>query len=434
MAKINFRIRSKENKSVPIYIYLSNGRGNMVESRTGFNIHFNDWSNATKLPKQNNAENKSITISLKKLNEFIHSSINDANSKGIEIDKFWLDSKIKECFGRVELKDADLLINHMQSICDNHQTRKVRVKGGFKLGISANRLRVYKLFINVLKNYESDKKTKIRFSKIDRKFEESFIQWLIVERRYSKNFAGKQVSDLRMVCNDAIKNDIKVNPYALQIESFNESNSDRYIVTLGFDEIKKIKDCVMPSGYLENAKKWLILGCEIGQRGGDLLNITKENIRYKNGLYYIDLLQEKTGKPITVSINDKYILNSIFNAMPNKITSTKLNEYIKKVCKLAGIDEPIEGKKMNPVTNRKEYGIFPKHELITTHSFRRSFSTNYYKKVPTSILIAITGHSTEELFLHYINKPKDTDSNADMFSKYHEEIHMDRKIKELIKL
>jgi hypothetical protein len=72
-------------------------------------------------------------------------------------------------------------------------------------------------------------------------------------------------------------------------------------------------------------------------------------------------------------------------------------------------------------------GFYPKHELITTHSFRRSFATNYYKLIPTGILIGITGHSKESLFLEYINKREDKDANADLFMKFYEQINKDKK-------
>ena len=75
---------------------------------------------------------------------------------------------------------------------------------------------------------------------------------------------------------------------------------------------------------------------------------------------------------------------------------------------------------------RKVLDFYPKHELITTHSFRRSFATNYYKQIPTGVLIGITGHSKESLFLEYINKREDKDANADLFMKFYEQINKDK--------
>jgi hypothetical protein len=45
----------------------------------------------------------------------------------------------------------------------------------------------------------------------------------------------------------------------------------------------------------------------------------------------------------------------------------KLNEYSKVVCKLAGIIELKKEKKHNIETNRRELGLYPKYEFITSH-------------------------------------------------------------------
>ena len=89
--------------------------------------------------------------------------------------------------------------------------------------------------------------------------------------------------------------------------------------------------------------------------------------------------------------------------------------------------EQIKGTRQNPKTHLKESGIFEKWELVRSHTCRRSFATNYYKKIPTAVLIGITGHSKESLFLEYINKREDKDANADLFMKFYEQINKDKK-------
>jgi hypothetical protein len=46
---------------------------------------------------------------------------------------------------------------------------------------------------------------------------------------------------------------------------------------------------------MNNARNWILLGCEIGQRG-DLPNIEPENIRYNGKSIYIDIIQQKQMK------------------------------------------------------------------------------------------------------------------------------------------
>ena len=78
------------------------------------------------------------------------------------------------------------------------------------------------------------------------------------------------------------------------------------------------------------------------------------------------------------------------------------NEYIKKVCDFAKLHNLIKGGLQ--IDNRKVNGLYPKWQLVTSHIGRRSFATNNYGKIPTALLIGVTGHSTESMFLEYIGK------------------------------
>jgi len=421
MATIIFRIRGKSS----IYISLTSGRDIKLETNTGFNINPKDWSSTTKQPKQttdgrNNETIENLTI----LKTFIVKKVNTANGKGELIDVNWLKEKIDQCFDRVKRTDTSILINHIQYIIDNANTRKI--KGSNKIGLSDRRVTGYKSFKNVMEEYQKHLKKKIYFQDISKNFVDKFTNWLINSKIYSTNYAGKQIDNLKTVCLDAEKLDIKINSYVKQIEGFKERNEDRYIVTLSFKELEQIRTAELKLEALKNARSWLLLGCEIGQRAGDLLKLTPDDIRYEKGNYYIDIVQQKTGKAITVGVMAPYVIEIIENNFPYQISQQKLNKHIKDVCKNSEIDEIIQGKKYDKATKRKKLDFYAKHKLITTHTFRRSFATNYYKKIPTPVLIGITGHSKESMFLEYINQREDKDENANLFMKFWESIQQDK--------
>ena len=448
MASVQFRLRSKANKNVSIKIYLSTGRGRMIEVSTGFTINPNDWSEKTNRPKQNNPENKILHSSLNKLETFVFDGLNKDLANNVLIDSNWLETKIKDCFNRVVVTDAGLLINHINYIIDNANTRKVKINGGFKIGLSASTIKNYTLFKNIISEYQKTIKKQILFIEVTKPFVDKFTNWLVNTKKYSTNYAGKQLEILKTVCIDAEKNEIPIAPYSKIIQHFRESDKDRYIQTLSFEELEQIKNAdftdaeklkefkksnpeltktiSITTETLNNARNWILLGCEIGQRGGDLLEITTENIRYKGKSIYLDILQQKTNKSVTIGVIAPHVINIVENNMPKKLPHQKLNDYIKIVCKLAGIETIVKGTKLNTETNRKELGMFPKYDLMASHCFRRSFATNYYKKIPTPILINITGHSKESLFLTYINKREDKDANADLFMQFYEELNKDK--------
>ncbi len=447
MAKIKFLLQSKSENS-QIYIRVSISRFVSIKKKTGFTINPKDWSITTGRPKQNNPENKITHSSLNKLEDFVFYNLNKDLAKGSLIDLYWLENQINNCFKRVIKTDNGLLINHIQYIIDNANTRKVKNNGGFKIGLSPSTLKNYTLFKNIIVEYQTTIKKQIHFIDITKPFVDKFTNWLVNTKNYSTNYSGKQLEILKTVCIDAEKNEIDITTYSKTIQHFRESDNDRYIQTLSFDELEQIKNSdytdqeqldkfkkenpeltnrlAITTATLNNARKWILLGCEIGQRGGDLLNIVPENIRYNGKSIYIDIIQQKTNKSVTVGVFSPFVADMVLNDFPKQIPHQKLNDIIKVICKLAGIDGIVKGTKLNTKTNRKELGLYPKYELIASHCFRRSFATNYYKKIPTPILINITGHSKESLFLTYINKREDKDANADLFMKFYEDINKDK--------
>ncbi|MCB6231745.1 site-specific integrase [Flavobacterium psychrophilum] len=437
---------SPENSQ--IYIRVSISQFVSIKKKTGFSINAKDWSVTTDRPKQNNPENKITHSSLNKLENFVFDNLNKDLAKGSLIDAYWLENQINNCFKRVVKTDAGLLVNHIQYIIDNANTRKVKTNGGFKIGLSSSTIKNYTLFKNIILEYQTTIKKQIQFIEITKPFVEKFTNWLVNTKNYSTNYAGKQLEILKTVCIDAEKNEIPVTPYSKTIQHFRESENDRYIQTLSFEELEQIKNADFTDAEqlkefkkanlelcknisltpetINNSRNWILLGCEIGQRGGDLLKITNENIRYKGKSIYLDILQQKTNKSVTVGLIAPHVIDIIENSLPKEMPHQKLNDFIKIVCKLAGIDAVVKGTKLNTETNRKELGMYPKYDLMASHCFRRSFATNYYKKIPTPILINITGHSKESLFLTYINKREDKDANADLFMQFYEELNKEK--------
>lgn len=426
MATVNFRLRSKANKNVSIKVYLSIERGNVIELNTGFSINPKDWSKDTDRPKQNSAENKLIFNNLKKLESFIFENLNADLGKKVLIDFFWLESKIKDCFNRIEKTDTELITNYLQDIIDNASTRKIKVKGGYKHGISLSRKNSFVGTKTVLTEYEKKTRKQLHFIDVNQIFIDKFEHWLLKTKKYAVNTSSKHIANIKTICNEAERKGLQVNPYAKNIIIASESEEDRHIQTLSFQELEAIRTAEITKEAYNNARKWLLIGCEIGQRGGDLINITKDNIRYKGGNMYLDIVQQKTKKSITIGIIAPHVIDIIENEFPYKISTQKLNDYIKKVCEIAKINDFIEGKIFDAKTGRKELKFYEKHKLITTHCFRRSFCTNYYKKIPTPVLMGISGHSKESIFRIYINAPEDKDENADLFMKFYNDIHKEK--------
>ncbi|MDB4179892.1 tyrosine-type recombinase/integrase [Flavobacteriaceae bacterium] len=206
-----------------------------------------------------------------------------------------------------------------------------------------------------------------------------------------------------------------MHPYSNYIESFKQKNSDRILHILNPSEIKALKGLKhIPEDYADSYS-WLLIGLCIGQRVSDLLKLSPDNLRKAPTGLYIDILQQKTNKAVTVGVADPLVIEILENEFPRRVSQVVFNKQIKALCKLARIDGSVSGFKNNPKKRRKEIVSAPKYEFVTSHIMRRSFASNYYGKIETPLLMNITGHSKESTFLTYIGTHQNKDALADLF-------------------
>lgn len=403
MATVKFRLVNKTESS-NIYLRIVNGRKLDIQAKTDLIINKNDWQTSTNLPKQNTAENKILSEKLQELKTYVLKTFNNASSNGTDIKSDWLKHNIDLFFERVnDNNKSDLLTDAIQDIIDNADTRK-NAKGG--LGLSTSRTNSYKSLKNMITDYQAKDSFKVK--DVNVKFAKDFLRHLLDNKGYQKSYATKKIADLKTVCFDAETNGVEVHFQLKKIDSTKPTNEN--IIYLSNEELQKIEDADIQTEALQNVRKWLLLGCNIGQRGGDLLNIDETNFINRNGLQVIELKQQKTGKNVTIPVlkTTKKILET---GLPYKISIQKFNKHVKTVCQLAEIVEIIQGGKIEVIEKgkgnthkRKVNGKYEKWELIGSHVCRRSFASNLYGYLPTPLIMQITAHSTEKMLLNYIGK------------------------------
>ncbi|OWW24063.1 hypothetical protein B4Q04_18340 [Zobellia sp. OII3] len=409
-----------KSSNASIYIRLSIKRGLMLRQKTGLSISYKDWGTKSGtgagLPKQNSAYNKNLTTDLQKLKVTVSEKYNEASANGINVSNEWLRYVVDLHFKRItEDKQSDLLVDAIQNVID---TANIRENAHNGLGLSKSRISSYKNLLNIIKVFQGRRILKVKDVNIQ--FGKEFLNWMMNTKHYSESYARKKIDDLKTVCNDAEIYGVQTSGQLRKIKGGKPKNEG--ILYLSENELDKIKSANLINDAHKNVRKWILLGCHIGQRGGDLLKLTKDNFVTRSGLEVIELKQQKTGKNVTIPVlpTTKEILKT---GLPYKIALQRLNEKIKEVCRIAGIDEPVKGGKVVMVDSkgneiardgkgnyiergvkRKIAGTFAKYELMTSHVCRRSFATNLYGKLPTPLIMQITAHGTEKMFLNYIGK------------------------------
>jgi len=312
-------------------------------------------------------------------------------------------------------RDQGVLLTQISNYIKQAPLRRLKRSGS--LGLSNNSIRNLKRFYDLIQEFESNFGQSIMLDSIDHMLVNAFKEWLLTEKEYSLNNAGLQLKLLKMICKEAERMSIDVNPYTRHIESFTQKSKDRVLQTISFEEIKQIKVLRDLPSTLENARKWILIGLYIGQRVSDLLALKPSQLRFIENGVYIDINQQKTDKYVTVGVVDKEVIQILKQLFPYAISAQLFNRQIKQICQIAGIYEMVSGYKLCSKTRRKKLGTHPKYSLISSHDLRRSFATNYFGKIETPILMQITGHSKESTFLSYIGSQVNKDTYADAFMK-----------------
>ncbi len=226
-----------------------------------------------------------------------------------------------------------------------------------------------------------------------------------VKKHYTTNYIDKQINGLKQFVNGAIE--------AKYVQHFTwdslKSNGNEVdTIHTDFKEIQAIYDVQLEKENEIKIRDKYVINCFLGFRYSDLNQLephlfhksvinAQEHLVYKGRNQKTDALVEFVVPPAAASLLAKYDYR-----MP-KYSAKEFNEVIKIVAKKAGLAELVRIRE----TRAGKTTIFdlPKHELICSHTGRRSFCTNYYVEgLPTAIIMSISGHKTEKEFIKYIKK------------------------------
>ena len=211
---------------------------------------------------------------------------------------FYKKHQIKASKSVLPTETSVLFLDYLESFLFNSSTK--RVQGYGTVGLAHNTVRTYKTLYRIVKHYELDTSEKLYLVSFDKYTSESFTHYLKIEKQYSDNYCGQLLKLLKIILRDAEKSGFAIHPYSNYIESFKQKSSDRILHILNPEEITAIKMIEeVPEEYLDSYK-WLLIGLCIGQRVSDLLALSHSNIRKAPTGLYIDILQQKTHKAVTI--------------------------------------------------------------------------------------------------------------------------------------
>lgn len=141
--------------------------------------------------------------------------------------------------------------------------------------------------------------------------------------------------------------------------------------------------------------------CFTSLRYSDVAKLKREDI----GNDVVKVVTAKTGDTIKIDLN-KYSRAILERYTDEKsplpiISNQKMNQYVKEVCYIAGIDSPVTIVYYKGAERIEE--VHPKYELIGTHTGRRTFICNALTMgIPAATVMEWTGHSDYKAMKPYI--------------------------------
>jgi site-specific recombinase XerD len=408
--------KNKKNYKVSVRVYYKNFDVSLNLDLFAFSDE--EWNFSCETFRDNPEANEKLL----ELKSTILKRYNRDFTKGVLINKSWLQEIVKEVFDRptneVALinNDKDIYIvdfsNYwLKTFADSWKTSPKETMS--KLVKSQ-----YQKFIDIFSDFQDQKKVRYTLYSLTQDDVYELVNFL-EEDDYNSATIERYVGRLKFFLNRAAEMSLKVSQVRNQRIYIDKESSEVESVYLNEEEIKKIYNLDLSHDFeLDNARDNLVISCFSGLRVSDLMvGLNTDNI--KEGFISVKTKKTKTFVTIPVHSYCESILRKRFGQLPKKTTTFEYNRLIRIVCQLAEIDNQILAKTWNPLKKRKEIKYVKKYEAIGSHTARRSFASNLYGKVPNEVIQSVAGWSSSEMLNHYnkISKKDYAEQLKDFWNK-----------------
>ena len=412
-----FKPREAKGKGAKIQLIFNYGTGKRLRYSTGLTIErLKNWDYQKNRVKNVIAETNKTIIN-NKLNdlqtelekEFVRLSI----TEGISVNNNHLKDFCNMFFNKTQAEEQEHyeIIPFYDWFLRTYSTNPLPSTGK---PLADSTRKTYNNAYNIVKRFVSEEYD-LTYDKINKKFYYDFLDWLY-SQDYSTSYVGTQIKILKTMMEAAFDLEYHNNkdytkkffkkPTAETDNIYLDEKELQIIHEKSFQEYRTIilNNGVKLSGdKLERAKDIFLISSFTGLRVGDAKRLKKQSIFSLRGKKYFQIMTNKTTKPLSIPIHPivQEVLDKRNGELPEMMPDQHINYALKKIGKIAGIDEEVEKKNTKGGQIRTE--TFKKYELICTHTGRRSFCTNAYRAgVVAQDIMAISGHKTERSFMLYL--------------------------------
>ena len=267
-----------------------------------------------------------------------------------------------------------------------------------------------------VKNHLTNFREGLTFEFFDERGLNDYVGYLRDVKEMRNTTIGKQLSFLKWFLRWAFKKGVHQNnaydSYKPKLKS-----TQKKIIFLTWDELNRLREFKIPFNKqaLERVRDVFLFQCFTGLRYSDVFNLRRSDIKGD----HIEVTTVKTSDSLIIELNnhskailDKYkdVAFEDDKVLP-VITNQKMNDYLKELAEMAGIDEPI--RQTYYKGNERIDEVTPKYTLLGTHAGRRTFICNALALgIPPQVVMKWTGHSDYKAMKPYIDIADDIKANA----------------------
>ncbi len=387
--------KNNKNTKRTIYCYVREGREKPLIFNTREKVNPLNWN---KITKRAITTGKGKFDGSKELNLFLDSFENKIKKviREIKTDNISIE------FDEIKRKLLEKISNKSTASLFDALDLFIKVR---KNDLTEGTLTKFTNLKNHLIEFQKKKYINLTFGAIDLSFYDSFVNYLIYDKKDNKlnsNSAYKNIALLKTFL--AWSYDRGLNKYDY-FRKFKKKEFAVDIVTLSEKELKQLENLDLSDQEnlrLDKTRDLFLFACYTGARFSDIFNINRADI--KENVWFLRQLKTKSTTEIPLMDKALLILDKYENyekPLP-VITNQKLNQYLKELCEKAKLSATVRITEQKG--NQSIEAEYPKYELITTHTARRTFITlSLTKGMNAQIVMSITGHKSYNSFKKYVN-------------------------------
>lgn len=380
-------------------------KGERLLTTTGFSISSDKWNDLRQRVEQGNSNARGITY-------------NVINNRLSEIESYFL--KVEN---QIEISDATEIPDIKELFAENFRTNRKTKKTEITIFTHIDEFikevgRLNDWTISTVEKFEALKNHLKAFNphlKYDNLNESGLLSFV----DYLKN--APITNGINGMRNSTIKNRLSFLKWFLRWATTKGYNTEpafltfkpkmktaeKQVIFLEWDELLHVYNFEFPENknYLTRVRDVFCFSCFTGLRYSDVANLKRSNVFKK----YISLTSIKDVDNLRIELNkySKAILekykneNFPYNMALPVISNQRMNEYLKEMGKLCELNTPIS--EVYYKGNVRIENVSPKHELLSTHTARRTFISNALMKgIPVDVVMKWTGHSDYDAMKPYI--------------------------------